>query len=128
MNYEQWIEKYQPIENTLVEDAPFDKYMYETYGEELAHVRLHDVHKIWTIIEDDDNGFWLTQGYRIVNRFGYILTEVLWKAEDYDFECDVFIGDDEDYKEYLENIKIREQEELEYGDKEEKDNDEDEQF
>lgn len=58
--------------------------MYETYGEELDYIKsLINEGKskhIWTIIESEDD-FVLQSGYWLVNRIGYIVTEVPWQRE-----------------------------------------------
>lgn len=57
--------------------------MYETYGEELDYIKsCFDKSKhIWTIVENDDNDLVIRAGYWLVNRMGYIVTEVAWKEE-----------------------------------------------
>lgn len=68
MNLEQFIKKYNPIVNI---DSPNDL-MFETYGEELEKVQRQDSKFIWTVIEGDE-GFWLTNGFHFVNRWGYVI-------------------------------------------------------
>lgn len=69
--------------------APWSGCMYETYGEELDYINsffkdrnlfLHQ-RQIWTIVENDDNDLVIRAGYWLVNRMGYIVTEVAWKEE-----------------------------------------------
>lgn len=63
--------------------------MYETYGEELDYINsffkdrnlfLHQ-RQIWTIVEAGDE-LVIQAGYWLVNRMGYIVTEVPWETED----------------------------------------------
>ena len=51
-----FIEEYRPIKNHIVDDAPWDGCMFETYGEELEYIRelCHvSPRKIWTILDCD---------------------------------------------------------------------------
>ena len=65
--------------NHLVDDAPFDGCMFETYGEELAFVCKQDNRFIWTIF-DSNIGLMISSGYHLVNRFGYLISTM--PAED----------------------------------------------
>lgn len=77
----------------LPEDmCSFGGCMYETYGEELAYVsvvnRLNP-NRVWTIVENNDgNPMVICAGMLLVNRMGYLITEVGWtnKDEEYVFE------------------------------------------
>ncbi len=75
MTYEQWWDTYKPVQNHLTQ-AAFDGAMFETYGEELEHVRNQDSSKIWTLVDGDDNNLYVSSGYHLVNRIGYFITEV----------------------------------------------------
>lgn len=65
------------------ENASWDGGMFETYGNELAHVL--DVNNerpehVWTIVEvdtddDDDTGLRVIKGFHHVNRFGYLISK-----------------------------------------------------
>lgn len=83
MNYaeiseEAFLAIFQPIKNHLNPNAAFDfgegGTMFETYGEELAHVQSQPAARIWTLVEGDD-GLELTSGFHFVNRLGYIITQ-----------------------------------------------------
>ena len=83
MTWEEWEEQYKPETNTLVREAPMDGYMFETYGEEFKYVtsRCKDnAYQLWTVIDSGDK-LYLSMGYHVVNRLGYILTEVPWTEE-----------------------------------------------
>ena len=54
--------------------------MFETYGEELQHVKKQDSRHIWTYCEEDDILF-LSQGFHLVNRLGYVITELPYDGE-----------------------------------------------
>lgn len=73
---ELW-DKYKPIKNHLDDNASLNGDMFETFGEELDHVRLQKTGHIWTYVDsDDDETFVITSGYHFVNRIGYLITEV----------------------------------------------------
>ena len=79
MTYEEWVAKFKPTLNHLVRDASFEGMMFETYGNELDFV-LQVVNKggkllVWTYI-DGDNGTYIVEGYRLVNRIGYFICDV----------------------------------------------------
>ena len=78
ITFEEFIEKYRPLKNHLVEDAPFGGYMYETVGKEIDYILpLRNKDTVWTVIEDDGY-MYIIPGYHWINRIGYILTEVPW--------------------------------------------------
>ena len=80
LTYDVFIEKYKPIKNTVIDDAPFDGCMFETYGEELQELKNHDIQYIWTIV-DSDAGLIIITGYHYVDRYGYFITENKWEDE-----------------------------------------------
>lgn len=79
MTYEEWFETFKPIQNTMTPDSSFDGTMFETYGVDLEYVlqvvRKSNGLKVWTYI-DGNNGTYIVDGYRIVNRIGYFVTDV----------------------------------------------------
>ena len=77
----QDIEDFNPLKNHLNPDAPFDGCMYETYGPELEYViaqPIEQINHLWTIIEGDIHT-WFAPGYHLVNRLGYIITQIPWQ-------------------------------------------------
>lgn len=96
MTYEEWVEKYKPIQNHLTNFAPFDGTMFETFGEELNFVREQNSSNIWTFV-DTDAGEQITNGYHIVNRIGYFITEVPFNEGPY---LDIPLYDEDDESEY----------------------------
>lgn len=76
MSFEQWVEAYKPIKNTFNELAPYDGTMFETFGNELAHVRAADENTVWTLVTGDDDELVVSNGFHYVNRVGYLVTEV----------------------------------------------------
>ena len=73
MTYNEWVEKYKPIENPIRGLGT----LFETYGEELNFVEKQDISTIWTLMECDDYDA-ITSGYHIVNLVGYYITEIPW--------------------------------------------------
>jgi hypothetical protein len=75
ISYEHWLLKYQPIMNLIDSNAPFDGYMFETYGADLQFVCAQHPRKIWTLL-DCDGKIRICEGMHYVNRLGYFVTEV----------------------------------------------------
>jgi len=73
-------EELKPITNPYDDNASLDGVMFETYGQELDYVRQQDPRYIWTFCEEDDILF-LSQGYHLVNRIGYVITELPYTGE-----------------------------------------------
>jgi hypothetical protein len=82
MNYEQWEETYKPKMNHLV--PPEDgQQTFETYGIELGYVLgVADTqpNRVWTVV-DGEGGTYIVNGYHLVNRINYYITEVPFEGE-----------------------------------------------
>lgn len=84
MEVNEWIEQYRPVNNHLDEDASWQGedgvgVMFETYGEELDYVlsvAKSDPKCVWTYVDGDDGSTLVINGYHLVNRIGYFVTEV----------------------------------------------------
>ena len=81
LTQEDWFDQFQPIPNHLDDNASFQTeegvgYMFETYDDELRFVQSQEPNRIWTYCDGDDNGTYIFQGMRIVNRIGYFVTSV----------------------------------------------------
>lgn len=75
MNYEQWYDTYKPKINHL---DTHEQPTFETYGIELGYVLgVADIEpdRVWTLVEGDD-GLYIVNGYHLVNRLNYFITEV----------------------------------------------------
>lgn len=70
MTENEFVEKYVPLRP------------YETFGEQFAELRKHDVHKIWTIIDDNEGHQYLVNGLHLMNRVCHYVTENAWKYGD----------------------------------------------
>jgi hypothetical protein len=76
MDFDEWCATYKPIPNNIVEDSSFNGTMFETYGAEVAFVKKADPAYIWMYGDGDDGGSYIWNGWHIVNRIGYFITEV----------------------------------------------------
>ena len=83
LTFEQWETKFQPIKNTLTENAAFNGFLFETYGDELKIVlayanghtgREPGARKVWTLLENDLGESVICEGYHLCNRLGYFIT------------------------------------------------------
>jgi hypothetical protein len=81
MDFDEWCATYKPIPNNIVEDSSFDGAMFETYGAEVAFVKKADPAYIWMYGDGDDGGSYIWNGWHIVNRIGYFITEVPCPAD-----------------------------------------------
>lgn len=94
--WHEFIEKFQPMQNQVNDNAPFDGTMYETFGEELEYIKNYQLPEcIWTIL-DCDGALIVSNGFHFVNRFGYIITQVPAESG-----LDYTIYDEEDMQERM---------------------------
>lgn len=96
MTFDEWEKKYKPI--TLTEG----ELMSCDYAE-LKHPRRTEKN-LWTVIEGDDAGIYITNDFHFVNRLGYVLTEVDFD-EPKDVEICFLAGDEFDDGEDTEEAK-----------------------
>lgn len=84
ITYEKFVEIYKPIKNHIIQDTPYNGYMFETYGNQLKYIKEsgHTDKHIWTLLECDNEERWIVPGYLYVNRLGYFITEKEWESED----------------------------------------------
>lgn len=83
MTEDEWFDYFMPIPNTVPGGTNGEcgltvdniGYMFETYGPDLEFVREQPDEFIWTLLEVEGEGI-LAQGYHIVDRQGYFITEV----------------------------------------------------
>lgn len=95
MNYEEWAGIYRPKHNHLVKSDC--QYHFETYGIELGYVLATadlEPDRVWTLVDGDD-GTYIVNGYHLVNRISYFITEVPFTGDflevldqEYDMEED----------------------------------------
>jgi hypothetical protein len=79
MDFDSWSSKYKPIANHLNEDGVD---YFETYGIEVGYVlgvADCDPKRVWTYV-DGDGGTYVVDGYHLVNRIYYYITEVPYEG------------------------------------------------
>lgn len=74
-----WETAFKPIENHISDDRGWNGLMFETYGEDLQFVVAQPQNKVWTWV-DSDEGTVILNGYHLVNRIGYFVTEKAWST------------------------------------------------
>jgi hypothetical protein len=79
MTFEEWKAKYQPIQNHLNEDAPWNGIWFDATGEEDKYVREQNPFNVWAYsdFEEDDEAF-LVSGYRFKSGLGHFITRIPW--------------------------------------------------
>lgn len=95
MDFDEWYEKYKPIKNHLARDE--DRDYFETYDLELGYVLgIADTNpsRVWTYV-DGDGGTYVVDGYHLVNRIYYFITEVPYEGDG----LEVCVSSDEPYEE-----------------------------
>ncbi len=85
--------KYKPQVNHIVgaQNAAFNGWMYETYGPELEYIlslanNPATAKRVWTIIDGERMCY--AAGFHLVNRLGYLITEVPYDSPDQWVELD----------------------------------------
>jgi hypothetical protein len=82
MTYDEFLEKYKPVNNHIRLDSPFDNKMFETYDGELSFVKSNIKNgTVWTIVENNDD-MWVIPGMFYINRIGYFVTEEPYENTD----------------------------------------------
>jgi hypothetical protein len=90
LDLDTWFDTYKPIKNHLDENSSFDGHMFETYGDEVEFVKAQDENRIWMYGDGDDGEGHIWNGWHIVNRIGYFITEVPCPI---DYEIQVNLND-----------------------------------
>jgi hypothetical protein len=75
MRWVTWLRDFRPIKNSFNGSRGDDGSMFETYGPELDFVRSQTPENVWTLL-DCDGKVIVADGYHIVNRLGYYVTEI----------------------------------------------------
>lgn len=73
MSFEEWADRYKPMPNHLDANASFNGLMFETFGQELEHVRSVNPATVWTLLDADGTTV-IGKGYHWINRLGYFIT------------------------------------------------------
>ena len=87
---EQFEEQFTLLENHIDDNASWNGAMFETFGEELEFVKMkaQKGNNVWTILEGDDDTMFVSNGIRLVNRMGFLITREEWTCET-DVEIDM---------------------------------------
>jgi hypothetical protein len=75
LNEDDFFARFKPVLNHIDPNCGFDGCMFETFGEELAHVQAQDRNCVWTIL-DCDGQLLIESGFHFVNRIGYLIATV----------------------------------------------------
>lgn len=80
-DYTTFTEKYHPHEKK----GWFCLRLYETFGEDLQTIRETNSNNVWTLVDGDNGKLYIIQGYHLVNRVNYLITDIPhnFKARDY---------------------------------------------
>ena len=97
---EDWVMEFRPIENHIDTNASFEGHMFETYGEELEFIKSQNPYHIWTYGDGDSGGTYIWNGWHIVNRIGYFITEVPW-VEGQEIQVNVLDPEEEEFLDEL---------------------------
>lgn len=83
-DYETFIEKYKPDMMDTDEDDEQIK-LYETYEKDWEEKAGEGCKFLWTLVETDNDRWYIIPGFHYVNRLNYIITQVPWdeKSRDY---------------------------------------------
>ncbi len=85
MTYEEFIEKYKPIDNEMEEFAALNGKLFFVSREEMDFVKSQVFNRIWTVVEGEDNEsgrqWYIIDGVRVTNRIGYLITEEPWDTK-----------------------------------------------
>ena len=87
---EQFEAQFTLVENHIDTNASWGGAMFETFGEELEFVKMkaQKGNNVWTIVEGDDDTMFVSNGVRLVNRMGFLITREEWEGET-DVEIDM---------------------------------------
>lgn len=86
----EWEEKYKPVKNHIDKNSSMSGFMFETFEEEIKHVfdlSNTNVKKVWTIIEAEGK-WYISAGFHVVNRIGFLITEKEWEKETEEYYID----------------------------------------
>ena len=82
LTIEAWNARYRPEYNYLSYETPtFNGVMFETYGDEHAYVEKVSPYRVWTYVDTEDGGLAIINGYHLVNRIGYFVTDEPWTED-----------------------------------------------
>ena len=75
LNWQQFYDKYVPIKNTFVKNAPCDGFLFEDRSllRDIPNIR------IFTLLDDNKGEeMYIINGCKIINSIGYLITTQSW--------------------------------------------------
>jgi hypothetical protein len=73
MTWDQWVREYMPHLNKATPAALFERYMFETSGDDFHQVMKYPPERIWTMI-DEDSAARIENGLHSTKSLGYFIT------------------------------------------------------
>ena len=98
MTWDEFVSEFKPVKNTQGDDA-WGGCMFETFGQDINIVLAAGREKVWTLFSEG-NSIWIGEGFHIVNRLGYFITEVPRATDDclqYIIDEDTWEDEDNDW-------------------------------
>lgn len=77
-HYDRWESEFTPVKNSANPGANANGALFETFGADLEKVLAKlktEPEKVWTMVEAENDKWYISPGYHLVNRVGYLLTE-----------------------------------------------------
>lgn len=68
---------------SLTEEEFDDKFTIILQSDDFHAIKQYGANHVWTIMEGDDSNLYLSPGFRVVNKIGYVVT-----VECHDFKYD----------------------------------------
>ena len=78
-NVLNWTDHYTTTPNHI---HPEEENRFETYDEDVEHVKAHDQNYVWTIVTDDFGGLSIGKGMHRVNRQYFIISKESHENDD----------------------------------------------
>lgn len=81
LTWEEFENKYKPVQNHVTKREEFNGWLFETYDDDLQYVKTFAAqhpNQVWTILECGH--LVIANGLHFVNRFGYVITKVPFDA------------------------------------------------
>ena len=78
LSFTEFCETYRPVHHS--DDAYLGGRLFAPYGEQLSEVMDHEVRHVWTVLQDEEEDYYITRGRRRGGDelVGYLVTEIAW--------------------------------------------------
>jgi hypothetical protein len=76
LTFGEFHRRFRPVANHLAPHAGIDGCLFETCGPDWRHVKSLAPAFVWTVMNDDDGGIYISSGRHFVNRLGYLVCQV----------------------------------------------------